>query len=85
MTDYNAYGLRTFRRDEERYDVTGMFYPGRCTRCYHVYDGSKVTVVHRYSDCSMWHCPGCNQLVDDRPIGWGGSFQKLNRDGTVQR
>jgi predicted Zn-ribbon and HTH transcriptional regulator len=58
-------------------DTSGMFAPGRCKRCGHVHDSGPVTVVARYSDCSVWHCPSCNSLIDDRPIGWGGSFEPI--------
>jgi hypothetical protein len=52
-------------------DTTGMTSPARCTYCQHVYDLGKVTVTARYTDCSMWHCPGCKTLVDDRgETGW---------------
>lgn len=43
----------------------------RCTWCGHIYDLGHVTVVARYTDCSMWNCPGCKTLVDDRgDTGW---------------
>ena len=43
----------------------------RCTWCGHIYDLGHVTVVARYTDCSMWKCPGCKTLVDDRgETGW---------------
>lgn len=52
-------------------DVEGMIFPVRC-RCGNVHDGAKATVVQRYSDCSVWKCPGCGVLIDDRPNRWGG-------------
>lgn len=48
-------------------------YPVRCRHCGHVHDAAKVQVVQRYSDCSVWHCPGCHVLIDDRPERLGGS------------
>lgn len=43
----------------------------RCTWCGHVYDLTRVEVTARYLDCSMWRCPGCKTLVDDRgDTGW---------------
>lgn len=65
--------------------IAGMFHPVRCTRCHHVHDGGKVEVIARYADCSVWKCPGCGSSIDDRPIGWGGSAEQINRDGTVRR
>jgi hypothetical protein len=50
-----------------------MRYPVRCRHCSHVHDAAKVTVVQRYADCSVWRCPGCGVLIDDRPHAWGGS------------
>lgn len=89
MTDYNDFGLRVVRRggDAPVADVTGMFSPVRCAHCRHVYDVGTVEVVARYLDCSMWHCPGCTLLVDDRPTGWKSrcDIEWLNRDGTVRR
>lgn len=70
----DKYGRVTFEPD-----TSGMLAPGRCTRCRLVHDSGPVTVVARYSDCSVWRCPGCNSLIDDRPIGWGGSFEPLPR------
>ena len=53
-------------------DVTVMTAPMRCKGCGHVHDSAKVTVTARYADCSMWRCPKCNRLLDDRP-GVGGA------------
>ena len=55
----------------------GMTFPYQCTRCGHVHDGASVTVVARYTDCSVWQCPKCKSQIDDRPIGWGGSARKM--------
>jgi hypothetical protein len=65
------YGMNGYGRLMRRNDVTGMSFPVRCTRCGHVYDLGKVTVTGRYTDCSVWKCPGCGITVDDRPVGWG--------------
>jgi hypothetical protein len=65
----------------EAADVAGMGFPVKCKWCRTVHDGAKVTVVGRYSDCSTWRCPGCNILIDDRPLSWGGSAIQLDRDG----
>ena len=50
-----------------------MSWPARCRHCHHVHDAGKVEVVQRYSDCSVWRCPNCKTLIDDRPVQWGGS------------
>ena len=46
----------------------------RCKWCGLVHDIGPVTVVARYTDCSVWLCPGCGTQIDDRPAGWGGSY-----------
>lgn len=35
--------------------------------CGRVFDIGYVTIVARYADCSVFRCPGCNGLIDDRP------------------
>jgi hypothetical protein len=57
-------------------DTTGMSYPMRCKWCAAVHDAGPVKVIQRYSDCSVWKCPNCGILGDDRPISWGGSFER---------
>lgn len=59
----------------------GMTFPVRCTRCRSIYDSATVTVTARYSDCSVWVSPCCNQTVDDRPAGWVArpDIEKLNK------
>jgi hypothetical protein len=52
---------------------TAMVVAVRCRHCAHVHDAAKVTVVQRYKDCSVWRCPSCDVLIDDRPYAWGGS------------
>jgi hypothetical protein len=49
-----------------------MFSPVRCNRCHNgIYDLGKVEVTARYTDCSVWRTPCCNQVVDDRgQTGW---------------
>jgi hypothetical protein len=48
-----------------------MLSPVRCRHCGKVYDLTAVTVVDERADCSVWHCPGCQVLVDDRgESGW---------------
>lgn len=51
-----------------------MSYPARCRHCTHIHDAGKVEVVQRYTDCSVWRCPNCRVLIDDRPVSWGGSM-----------
>ena len=57
-------------------DTTGMSYPMRCKHCSQVHDAGKVTVIQRYADCTVWKCPHCKFLGDDRPLSWGGSFER---------
>jgi hypothetical protein len=51
-----------------------MFWPARCRHCDHLHDSGKVEVVQRYADCSVWRCPNCRVLIDDRPPSLGGSL-----------
>ena len=81
--DYET-GIHGWMRD--RADVSGMMSPVRCTRCSRVYDLGKVTVTARYTDCSVWRCPGCGITVDDRPAGWGDHhYVELDRNGREVR
>ena len=45
--------------------IADMFKPVRC-RCGQIYDIGKVDIAARYTDCTMWRTPCCNQLADDR-------------------
>lgn len=86
MSEFWEYdtGLHGHRR--QRADVSGMSFPARCTRCARVYDMGKVTVVARYTDCSVWKCPGCGITVDDRPVGWGDHhYVELDKHGREKR
>lgn len=60
-------------------DTRGMLAPGRCKRCHQIHDSGSVEVVARYQDCTVWKCPNCGAHIDDRPIGWGGSFEPIQR------
>lgn len=53
--------------------IEGMLVPVRCKWCQLVHDAAKVTVLERYSDCSVWKCPNCGTRLDDRPESLGGS------------
>jgi len=82
----NIDDLVTFRENAdgsmtiiERVDVSGMGYPMRCKWCGQVHDAGPVEIVQRYSDCSVWRCPHCGVLGDDRPLRWGGSFEHVPR------
>lgn len=63
-------------------DGSPMISPVRCRWCGTIHDGAHVTVVQRYADSSVWRCPGCETLIDDRPNGWGGSYRVETRGGT---
>jgi hypothetical protein len=60
-----------FRYIHDAQEAEGMTSPVRCRHCRHVYDLGKVEVTARYADCSMWRCPGCKILADDRKPPWG--------------
>jgi hypothetical protein len=68
-TTFRWFGHYGYSRDIP--DTEGMTFPVRCRHCSRVYDLGKVEVVARYTDCSMWHCPGCKILADDRKPPWG--------------
>lgn len=51
-----------------------MTFPAICRHCAHVHDAGKAETVQRYTDCSVWRCPACKTLIDDRPHAWGGSI-----------
>lgn len=59
--------------------------PGQCTRCYAIFDSGPVEVVARYADCTVFKCPSCGASIDDRPIGWGGSFKPMTADEAADR
>jgi len=80
------YGMDIHGRLRELADVRDTSFPVRCTRCSKVYDLGKVTVVARYTDCSVWKCPGCGCTVDDRPAGWGDHhYVELDFNGREKR
>lgn len=66
-------------------DPARMRHPMKCKWCGTVHDTAFVTVVQRYLDCSTWHCPGCGVLIDDRPIGWGGSAERVSTTAASSR
>lgn len=70
----------SYRRRVVGGPVSEMFHPGKCRWCGAIYDGGKVEVTARYSDCSVWKSPCCNATTDDRPVSWGGSFKPLTSE-----
>lgn len=72
------YHLDRFGNVIDEPDTTGMMNPVRC-RCGQVYDLCAVTVLARYSDCTVFTTPCCRRRADDRP--WKGSpdFTKIGR------
>ena len=46
--------------------IADMRSPVRCCHCHRIYDLGRVEIVGHYTDCSMWRCPGCHILCDDR-------------------
>lgn len=39
--------------------IAAMTKPVRCNRCGNIYDLGKVTIAHRYTDCTTWRTPCC--------------------------
>jgi cytosine/adenosine deaminase-related metal-dependent hydrolase len=70
----DIYGTTLARRAEE---VALMREPTVCLHCYTIHDVALITMVQRYSDCSVWACPTCHTLIDDRPRAWGGKAVAL--------
>lgn len=65
-------------------DVSSMLAPYACGSCGHAHDTAAVQVVARYADCSMWRCPSCDALQDDRwPSGPGQARRIDRRTGLV--
>lgn len=58
-----------------------MMWPMKCRWCRCIHDAGKVEVVQRYLDCSVWRCPGCGVLIDDRTEAWGGSAFRVDAEG----
>lgn len=56
-------------------EIKDMFYPVRHISCGNVHDAGKVEIEARYLDCSVWRCPGCKVLIDDRP--WTHQIEDL--------
>lgn len=65
-------------------DVAGMLAPVRCRSCGTVYDSANVEVIARYADCDRWKQPCCSAIGDNRPVGWGGTVDRLDRNGRVR-
>ena len=70
---------RTAQRLPLPQGIGGMLSPVRCRYCAKVYDLAKVVVVARYTDCSVWRCPGCDRQVDDRGESGRKSFSDYDR------
>lgn len=49
-----------------------MSRPGVCSGCRQQFDIDKVEVIAHYADCSVWLCPHCGIVHDDRQR-WGAS------------
>lgn len=76
FAEMDKYGRLVYYPD----DVNEMSAPYRCMRCHKVHDAGHAEVVGQYADCTMWKCPNCGATIDDRPIGWGGSAEKIRRE-----
>lgn len=65
-------------------DTEKMSHPAQCRHCGDVHDAGKAKTVQRYSDCSVWRCPNCKVLIDDRPYAWGGSRTGRDVQPTIE-
>jgi hypothetical protein len=72
------YYVDEFGRMTDAARLGDMLDPMRCMRCRQVFDGGHVEVVARYTDCDVFKCPKCGATVDNRPVGWGGSVERLD-------
>lgn len=75
MLFIDQYGMR-----REIADTSDMSYPVECRFCHEIHDAAKVTVLQRYSDCSVWKCPNCGVKIDDRHEAAGGSAIPVRRE-----
>lgn len=67
--------LYAYEYEENRIRLAkGMAHPAVCRHCAYLHDAGLSKTVHRYTDCSVWRCPRCETLIDDRPYSWGGSL-----------
>lgn len=55
-------------------EIADMLWPALCRHCNYLHDAGRIETAQRYSDCSVWRCPNCAVLIDDRPHSWGGSL-----------
>jgi hypothetical protein len=67
------------RRWPSQPDISEMTTPARCAWCWRVYDLGRVTVLSRYSDCSIWRSPCCGRLVDDRRWGSRSDYTEIDK------
>lgn len=49
----------------------------KCCHCNSIYDITKVEVIHRFADCSVFKTPCCNLQVDDRLFKSSKDFEKF--------
>jgi hypothetical protein len=84
MTNRQRSMIDSYGRLVPAIDTSEMSYPMRCKWCAGVHDAGSVQVVQRYSDCSVWKCPNCGILGDDRPLSWGGSFERYETASEVE-
>ncbi|MCR4338702.1 MAG: hypothetical protein NUW01_02325 [Gemmatimonadaceae bacterium] len=59
--------------------TTGMMVPVQCTHCGKVYDLTRVHVIARYQDCSVYPTPCCNRQADDRKWKSLPDFRELKK------
>lgn len=80
VTAFDPIGVYSERWGKPREDYSAMRYPMRHVACGRVHDASAVEVLERYSDCSRWKCPHCGGWCDDRPLGWGGTVERVGHE-----
>jgi hypothetical protein len=57
----------------------------KCTWCGQKYDLTRVTVIKRYSDCTVFESPCCRRQVDDRAWKSRPDFEEVNHQDTIDK
>jgi hypothetical protein len=84
LFEVNDMGM--YRPIGDKKEIQSMMVPVRCCRCSKVYDLCDVkseNIIHRYSDCTLYKSPCCNQTVDDREWKSSPDIIKLDKRDLV--
>ena len=62
--------------EERKFIMSAMV---QCSWCHSTYDLTRVTVIARYSDCTVFESPCCHRQVDDRSWKSMPDFQEVKQ------